>query len=134
MNYFDTSQVNKELVGEIIGYLATNPMDYSQRSFGLNDHIQPLRECSTPCCIAGIALIVSLDTEVYPEYDIVSKLSQEFLNLSDDLAAVLFDAVWPAEWIGGRIREPNVDEAEEVMRMIDDDVLPYYPPQPKDTT
>lgn len=125
MRYFDTSEVNKELVRTILGDIQTDPSIFDGREFGIKAS-QPLRECRKPCCLAGLAIICSFDSEVYPEYDDISEIAQEFLNLSNHLAAILFDAVWPAEWLGEN-RTPNAGDASRILRLIEDDVLPYAP-------
>ena len=95
--YIDTSAVNKNLIQKMIDKISTDPGAFNQSRWGAV-FTEPDYECQTPCCLAGLAVILG-DQSALRRHDDVALAAEELLNLDTmKLRAYIWTDRWPREW------------------------------------
>lgn len=132
MEYFDTHNTDKVLIQKIIDHINLYPNDYDQSHFGKVQLSRTLQwQCQTPCCIAGLAIVVSENPGKHTMWssrdDSVSEIGKELLALPYDITFFLFSDMskWPETWLPEEKDLPDSDIATHVLELILEDQLPF---------
>ena len=93
------SRVNRKLLRRIADYIEQNPRELNQEVFTSGKlWLTPKNEtvCKTPCCIGGLALILS-DVQV-EDTMYIPKVAQKLLQITRESRHLLFGKEWPGYW------------------------------------
>ena len=125
------SRLNRKLLREIADHIEKHPQDFNQEFFtGATLWIIPRDTvCKTPCCIGGLAIVLS-DKQVEDPRDIPN-VAQELLQITRESRYLLFGNGWPGYWFNraNLAREmddlqnysPTTYEAVIILRRMADD-------------
>ena len=126
--YIDTSEVNKDLIQKMIDTISADPGAFDQSKWGAV-FTEPDYECHTPCCLAGLAVVLG-DQSALRRHDDVARAAEELLNLDTmKLRAYIWTDRWPREWRKERLpgeryhERPSAEDAIFVLQAILDGTL-----------
>ena len=128
MRYIDTSMINRELIQRMIDHLNEYPEKYDQNKWGVEHNRAAINECSTPCCLAGLAVILADNGQkVLLDYGDVATAAEKLLNLDiNKTRAYIFSPAWLPEWRKSQsegFAQPTVEDAIFVLQAILDGTL-----------
>lgn len=121
--------INKNLLLKIADYIEQHPEEYDQSTFGTNSIISnvvsvyQMQKCNTPCCIAGLACMLSEQEGVeLNELEYIDNEAAKLLNIDFNEMHVLFSKFyWEDKNIDWRTETAKV--VEHLRKIANSDIL-----------